>query len=77
MRCAVGGERLGRWARGSCAAVVAAWCCACSSSEKPESKTVKELLEENNLDLILPSEAVVYVKPEMNLTSQLLEKLNR
>ena len=37
----------------------------------------KELLEENNLDLILPSEAVVYVKPEMNLTSQLLEKLNR
>ena len=38
---------------------------------------VKELLEENDLDLILPSEAVVYVKPEMNLTSQLLEKLNR
>lgn len=38
---------------------------------------VKELLEEHNLDLILPSEAVVYVKPEMNLTSELLEKLNR
>lgn len=38
---------------------------------------VKELLEENDLDLILPSEAVVYVKPEMNLTTQLLEKLNR
>ncbi len=38
---------------------------------------VKELLEENSLDLILPSEAVVYVKPELNLTSQLLEKLNQ
>jgi outer membrane protein len=38
---------------------------------------VKELLEENNLDLILPSEAVVYAKPEINLTDQLLEKLNR
>ena len=38
---------------------------------------VKELLEENDLDLVLPSEAVVYVKPEMNLTTQLLEKLNR
>ncbi|MDC0664210.1 OmpH family outer membrane protein [Marinobacter sp. SS21] len=38
---------------------------------------VKELLEENNLDLILPSEAVVYVKPELNLTTQLLEKLNQ
>lgn len=38
---------------------------------------VKELLDEHDLDLILPSEAVVYVKPEMNLTPQLLEKLNR
>jgi len=38
---------------------------------------VKELLEENDLDIILPSEAVVYVKPEMNLTDDLLEKLNR
>ncbi|NWN92215.1 OmpH family outer membrane protein [Marinobacter adhaerens] len=45
---------------------------------RPEvDEAVKELLDENNLDLILPSEAVVYVKPEMNLTSQLLEKLNR
>lgn len=45
---------------------------------RPEvDAAVKELLEENELDLILPSEAVVYVKPEMNLTSQLLEKLNR
>ncbi|MBZ2167590.1 MULTISPECIES: OmpH family outer membrane protein [Marinobacter] len=38
---------------------------------------VKELVEENDLDLMLPSEAVVYVKPEMNLTQKLLEKLNR
>jgi len=45
---------------------------------RPEvDAAVKELLEENDLDLILPSEAVVYVKPEMNLTPQLLEKLNR
>ncbi|MDN6319840.1 MAG: OmpH family outer membrane protein [Marinobacter sp.] len=45
---------------------------------RPEvDAAVKELLEENDLDLILPSEAVVYVKPEMNLTAQLLEKLNR
>ncbi len=40
-------------------------------------KAVKELLEENNLDIILPSEAVVYVKPALNLTEQLLNKLNR
>ncbi|MDX1458150.1 MAG: OmpH family outer membrane protein [Marinobacter sp.] len=38
---------------------------------------VKELLDENDLDMILPSEAVVYVKPELNLTAQLLEKLNQ
>jgi len=45
---------------------------------RPEvDAAVKELLEEHNLDLILPSEAVVYVKPEMNLTDELLEKLNR
>ncbi|MBD3639525.1 MAG: OmpH family outer membrane protein [Marinobacter sp.] len=47
-------------------------------SARPEvDAAVKELLEENDLDLILPSEAVVYAKPEMNLTSQLLDKLNR
>ena len=45
---------------------------------RPEvDAAVKELLEENNLDMILPSEAVVYVKPEMNLTAELLEKLDR
>lgn len=45
---------------------------------RPEvDAAVQELLEEHNLDIILPSEAVVYAKPEMNLTGQLLEKLNR
>lgn len=45
---------------------------------RPEvDAAVKELLEEHNLDIILPSEAVVYVKPSMNLTAKLLEKLNR
>ena len=45
---------------------------------RPEvDAAVKELLEEHDLDLILPSEAVVYVKPELNLTAELLDKLNR
>lgn len=45
---------------------------------RPEvDAAVKELLEENDLDLILPSEAVVYAKPDMDLTSELLEKLNQ
>lgn len=45
---------------------------------RPEvDAAVKELLDENDLDLILPSEAVVYAKPDMDLTSQLLDKLNR
>lgn len=45
---------------------------------RPEvDAAVKELLEEHDLDMVLPSEAVVYVKPDMNLTEELLEKLNR
>lgn len=45
---------------------------------RPEvDAAVKELMEEHDLDIILPSEAVVYVKPDMNLTGQLLEKLDR
>lgn len=45
---------------------------------RPEvDAAVKELLDEHDLDLILPSEAVVYVKPDMNLTEELLEKLDR
>lgn len=47
-------------------------------SARPEvDAAVKELLDEHDLDLILPSEAVVYVKPDMNLTDELLEKLDR
>ncbi|WP_166269478.1 OmpH family outer membrane protein [Marinobacter caseinilyticus] len=47
-------------------------------SARPQvDAAVKELLQENDLDLILPSEAVVYAKPDMDLTSQLLEKLNQ
>lgn len=37
---------------------------------------VKALLEEHDLDLVLPSEAVVYAKPDMDLTEQLIKKLN-
>jgi outer membrane protein len=45
---------------------------------RPEvDAAVKELTEEHDLDIILPSEAVIYAKPDMNLTEQLLEKLNR
>ncbi|PAV24836.1 periplasmic chaperone for outer membrane proteins Skp [Tamilnaduibacter salinus] len=38
---------------------------------------IKELQKEHDLDLVLPAEAVVYSKPDMNLTQQLLEKLNQ
>lgn len=45
---------------------------------RPEvDAAVKALMEEYELDIILPSEAVVYVKPDMNLTGPLLEKLDR
>jgi len=45
---------------------------------RPEvDRAVKELLEEHELDLILPSEAVVYAKPDLDLTDELLEKLDR
>lgn len=45
---------------------------------RPEvDAAVKELMEEHDLDIILPSETVVYVRPELNLTDQLLEKLNQ
>ncbi|MEP1213464.1 MAG: OmpH family outer membrane protein [Marinobacter sp.] len=45
---------------------------------RPEvDAAVMELLDEHDLDIILPSEAVVYVKPDMNLTEELLEKLDR
>jgi outer membrane protein len=45
---------------------------------RPEvNAAVKELLEEHDLDLVLPSEAVVYAKPDMDLTEELIEKLNQ
>ena len=45
---------------------------------RPEvDAAIQELMNEHSLDIILPSEAVVYVRPEMNLTEQLLEKLDR
>lgn len=45
---------------------------------RPEvDAAVKELMEEHDLDIILPSETVVFVKPELNLTEELLEKLNQ
>lgn len=45
---------------------------------RPEvDAAVRELMEEHNLDIILPSEAVVTVKPEMNLTDELLKKLDQ
>jgi outer membrane protein len=44
---------------------------------RPEvDQAVKELLDEEGLDLVLPAEAVVYVKPSMDLTNKLLQKLN-
>lgn len=47
-------------------------------SARPEvDAAVQELMDEHDLDLILPSEAVVFAKPDMNLTDQLLEKLDR
>ncbi len=45
---------------------------------RPEvDAAVKALMEEHDLDMILPSEAVVSVKPELNLTEELLDKLNQ
>ncbi|MGP4846076.1 OmpH family outer membrane protein [Marinobacter sp. 1Y8] len=38
---------------------------------------VKALLKEHDLDLVLPSEAVVYSKPDMDLTEELIKKLNK
>ena len=47
-------------------------------SARPDvDSAVKELMEEHELDIILPSEAVVFAKPDMDLTAQLLEKLDR
>lgn len=45
---------------------------------RPEvDRAIKELMDEHDLDVILPTEAVVYIRPQFNLTQELLEKLNR
>ena len=45
---------------------------------RPEvDAAVKELMEEYDLDLVLPTETVVMARPELNLTDELLEKLNQ
>ena len=38
--------------------------------------SLQELLDNNDLDLILPREAVVYADPSMDLTEELIKKLN-
>ncbi len=37
---------------------------------------MEKLLEEHDLDLILPAEAVIYVKPDYDLTEEMIERLN-
>lgn len=45
---------------------------------RPEvDQALKELLDEEELDLVLPAEAVVYVRPTMDLTDKLLRKLDK
>ncbi|MFE8073227.1 OmpH family outer membrane protein [Marinobacteraceae bacterium S3BR75-40.1] len=39
-------------------------------------ESLQELLDSRELDLILPREAVVYAKPSMDLTEELIKKLN-
>lgn len=40
-------------------------------------EAVKSLLKEHDLDIVLPSEAVVYADPDMDLTEELIKKLNK
>ncbi len=37
---------------------------------------LQELVKEKHLDVILPREAIIYAKPDMDLTSELIDKLN-
>lgn len=39
-------------------------------------KALQSILDERDLDVILPREAVVYAKPEMDLTEDLIKRLN-
>lgn len=44
---------------------------------QPEiDEALKNILDERDLDLILPREAVVFAKPEMDLTEELINRLN-
>lgn len=44
---------------------------------QPEIDTaLQSILDEKGLDLILPREAVVYAKPDMDLTEELINRLN-
>jgi len=37
---------------------------------------MEKLLEQHDLDLIIPAEAVIYVKPDLDLTDDMIELLN-
>lgn len=37
---------------------------------------MEKLLEKHDLDLIIPAEAVIYAKPDMDLTDEMIELLN-
>lgn len=37
---------------------------------------MEKLLEQHELDLIIPGEAVIYVKPDLDLTDEMIELLN-
>lgn len=40
-------------------------------------KALQTILDERDLDLIIPREAAVYAKPEMDLTEELIKRLNQ
>ncbi len=47
-------------------------------TEKPKVDNVLEaMVKEYKLDIILPREAVIYGKPEVDMTATLIEKLNK
>lgn len=38
---------------------------------------MEKLLDQHDLDLIIPGEAVIYVKPDLDLTDEMIELLNK
>ncbi|MCP5160100.1 MAG: OmpH family outer membrane protein [Hahellaceae bacterium] len=45
---------------------------------KPKvDKVLEAMVKESKLDVILPREAVIYAKPELDMTAKLIEKLNK